>query len=390
MSNTADSKKRQNTMTPANIVTMIRICLVPVFLAAMLSNWPEWLGMPDVSNGTQGIVAAIIFIIISCTDWLDGYLARSRDEVTDFGKFMDPLADKILVAAALIALVELGALPTWVVVLILAREFIVSGLRMMAAAKGEVIAASYIGKFKTVFQMIAIVLFTIRDSQIVLDLGPIVQDNIVWFSDMIMGIALILTIVSMMDYLIKARDIIGLTRKPDHKCDDRKQNVEPADTSADTARKLSCQIIDAAAKRNITIASAESLTGGMAGELLTSVSGASAVYKGGITSYVNDIKNRLLNVDATILDTYGAVSEQCALEMACGARELLESDVAVSMTGIAGPESDESGQPVGTVWIGISSQYQTSARLFNFVGSRDEIRQNAVIEALSMLLAAIE
>ncbi len=101
--------------TPANVVTLVRICLVPVFVVALLSPWPQWFGLPQVADDSKSLIAAGIFILISCTDWLDGYLARSRGEVTDFGKFMDPLADKILVAAALLALVELGSLPSWVV-----------------------------------------------------------------------------------------------------------------------------------------------------------------------------------------------------------------------------------------------------------------------------------
>ena len=129
--------------TPANIVTLARICLVPVFVVVLISPWPQWLGLPQVADDAKSLIAAGIFILISCTDWLDGYLARSRGEVTDFGKFMDPLADKILVAAALLALIELGSLPSWVALVILAREFIVAGLPMVAASEGVRIAASW-------------------------------------------------------------------------------------------------------------------------------------------------------------------------------------------------------------------------------------------------------
>ena len=129
--------------TPANIVTLTRICLVPVFVVALLSPWPSWLGIDDlVTHDVKSVIAAVVFIVISCSDWIDGYLARKRNEVTDFGKFVDPLADKILVAAALLALVELQVLPSWPVLIILAREFIVSGVRMLAASKGIIIAAS--------------------------------------------------------------------------------------------------------------------------------------------------------------------------------------------------------------------------------------------------------
>lgn len=102
--------------------------------------------------------------MLSLTDSVDGYLARSRNEITNFGKFMDPLADKILVFAALVALIELHVLPSWVVLVILMREFIVAGVRMLAAAKGMVIAASWYGKAKTVTQLVAIILFILKES----------------------------------------------------------------------------------------------------------------------------------------------------------------------------------------------------------------------------------
>ncbi len=170
-------------MTPANIVTLARICLVPVFVVVLISPWPQWLGLPQVADDAKSLIAAGIFILISCTDWLDGYLARSRGEVTDFGKFMDPLADKILVAAALLALIELGSLPSWVALVILAREFIVSGVRMVAASEGVVIAASWYGKFKTVFQMAAIVLFCVKDSYMVGSLNAALSDWL-WLAEL--------------------------------------------------------------------------------------------------------------------------------------------------------------------------------------------------------------
>ena len=128
-----------------------------------------------------------------------------RNQVTDFGKFMDPLADKILVTAALLVLIELGALPSWVVLLIVAREFIVSGVRMVAASKGEVIAASWYGKFKTVFQMIAIVLFVVKESPVLHDASESVYLAVYALSWFVMLIALVLTVVSMVDYVSKAR-----------------------------------------------------------------------------------------------------------------------------------------------------------------------------------------
>ena len=200
-------------LTPANVVTMIRICLVPVFVVALISPWPDAMGLAFL-NPWKAWIAAIIFVVISCTDWLDGYLARSRGEVTDFGKFMDPLADKVLVVAALLVLIELGALPSWPVLIIVAREFIVSGVRMVAASKGEVIAASWYGKFKTVFQMIAIVLFVVKESPAITGmLSHGLNVALYILSWLVMAAALVLTIISMADYIWKARHLIGFKPK---------------------------------------------------------------------------------------------------------------------------------------------------------------------------------
>ncbi len=155
----------KNTLwTSANVVTVIRILFVPIFVAALLSPWPSWIDGSGALDYIKPWVALVIFVILSLTDSVDGYLARKNNQITNFGKFMDPLADKILVFAALICLVELHVLPTWVVLIILMREFIVSGVRMLAASKGMVIAASWYGKAKTVTQLVAIVLFILKES----------------------------------------------------------------------------------------------------------------------------------------------------------------------------------------------------------------------------------
>ena len=139
-------------MNLANKLTLIRIFLVPVFLLFIATK--------DIPYGS--FIATFIFILASLTDKLDGYVARSRNQITNFGKFMDPLADKLLVTAALISLVELHVVPAWAAVVIIAREFAVSGLRSIAAAQGRVIAASWWGKIKTVIQIIAIILLLLK------------------------------------------------------------------------------------------------------------------------------------------------------------------------------------------------------------------------------------
>ena len=162
-------------MNLPNKLTVLRVCLVPVFVLLMLT---DWLG------GAGKYVAAAVFILASITDWFDGYLARKNNLVTDFGKFMDPIADKLLVCSALICLVEKGALAAWIVIIIIGREFIISGFRLVASDKGTVIAASYWGKFKTVSQMLMVIL-------LILDLGG-VFDTI---AQVLVWVALALTVI---------------------------------------------------------------------------------------------------------------------------------------------------------------------------------------------------
>ena len=395
----SDVQKNNETIwTPSNVITITRILLVPVFVAALLCPWPEWLGLPDFGDQWKRIVAAAIFVLISGTDWLDGFLARKYDQVTDFGKFMDPLADKILVTAALIALVELDALPTWVVLIILAREFIVSGVRMMAATKGVVIAASWLGKMaatkgvviaaswlgksKTVSQMIAIVLFTIKDSHADIPISQAMADPLWLFSWIVMIVAIVLTIASLIDYLYKARVVIGLV-----KSDSEKERL--VKTISD-AEDCAVEVVSKLEERGWTLATAESLTGGLIGSCITSVPGSSVVYKGAVVSYVNEVKHGLLGVGEDVLDSDGAVSEKCALQMAEGARKALNTDIAISVTGIAGPGGEEPGKPVGTVWMGVSTEKSLKARMFTFEGSRQEVRVQTVSAAFDAILERIQ
>lgn len=394
--------------TPANVVTLVRICLVPLFVVALISPWPEWFGLPEDLDGAKSLIAAGIFIIISCTDWLDGYLARSRGEVTDFGKFMDPLADKILVAAALLALVELGALPSWVVLVILAREFIVSGVRMVAASEGVVIAASWYGKFKTVFQMIAIVLFTVKDSYMVGSVHAAFSDWMWLLSWGVMIVALVLTVVSMLDYIAKARHLIGFAPKRVRKKDfdnegptnsnketfsaelQQLKNDELEAIAPEALRKLAHDVLQASRRAGKSIGTAESLTGGLIAATLTEVPGSSEVVRGAIVSYVNEVKQELLGVDHETLTRTGAVSEETARAMAEGARRDLGADVVVAVTGIAGPGGAEEGKPVGTVWIGLADSLETTAHQYCFEGNRTQVRLQTVQAALELMGESLE
>ena len=152
--------------------------------------------MTDFCGEASKWIALGIFIVASLTDLLDGKIARKYNLVTTFGKFMDPLADKLLVSAAMIALIELKRIPAWVVIVIISREFIISGFRLIAAQKNVVIAAGYIGKFKTTFQMIMICLM----------IADIEEIRVA--THVVMYVALALTIISLMDYLIRNRKVM--------------------------------------------------------------------------------------------------------------------------------------------------------------------------------------
>lgn len=397
-------------MTPANVITVLRICLVPVFVVALLTPWPEWMQISDlVPDAFKSLIATILFIVISCTDWIDGYLARSRGEVTNFGKFMDPLADKILVLAALLALVELGVLPSWPVMIILAREFIVSGMRMVAASEGVVIAASWYGKSKTVLQIMAIVLFLVKDSALFSGFSSETHYILYVLAWVVMAAALIMTIVSMVDYLAKgwsilrfgapaadAQDLEGVVARncegsPDE--DVNRVNFGQLKASCELeaeCRKLAEELVIRAKDKGCVLASAESLTGGMIAQYITSVSGSSSVFNGAIVSYVNEIKHARLGVEQKVLDEQGAVSSLCAKEMASGAKSELAADIAVSVTGIAGPTGALPGKPVGCVYMGvIDTQDDIKVERFNFKGSREEIRLQTVKAALLALMEAV-
>lgn len=184
-------------MNLPNKLTIFRVILIVPFVVVLLGGDAGWFGsnllIPE-------LVALAVFIIASLTDMIDGKIARKYNLITNFGKFMDPLADKLLVSAALIALVAMERIPAWVVIIIISREFIISGFRLVAADNRVVIAASYWGKFKTTFQMGMVCMM-------IVDLSGFWP----WFgiaTDVVMWIALVLTVVSLVDYLIKNKAVM--------------------------------------------------------------------------------------------------------------------------------------------------------------------------------------
>ncbi|GGH81985.1 CDP-diacylglycerol--glycerol-3-phosphate 3-phosphatidyltransferase [Pullulanibacillus pueri] len=188
-------------MNIANKITVSRVILIPIFLIFFLIPWSFgnitiWHAVIPV----QDFIAAIIFIVASCTDWLDGYYARKLNLVTNFGKFLDPLADKLLVMSAFVPLVGFDVIPSWMVIVILAREFAVTGLRLVAVEGGEVIAASQMAKWKTATQMIALILLLFHNIPFGEEGFPL--------ADIFLWIAVVLTILSGGEYFYKNRDIL--------------------------------------------------------------------------------------------------------------------------------------------------------------------------------------
>ena len=168
-------------MNLPNKLTMFRVVLIPVFIVVLMSEL--------IAEPASRYIAVVIFCVASFTDYLDGHIARKYNLVTNFGKFMDPLADKLLVSAAMICMIELGMLPAWVVIIIISREFIITGFRLIAAEGGLVIAASWWGKIKTVTQMAMIILMLLGVNKVI---GTI-----------LVVLATIFTVVSGVDYIVK-------------------------------------------------------------------------------------------------------------------------------------------------------------------------------------------
>lgn len=164
--------------------------MVPFLVLFLLTGW---------GGEANRYISLAIFVIASVTDWFDGYLARKHHLVTNFGKFMDPLADKLLVCSAMICLIELERLPAWIVIIIIAREFIISGFRLIAAENGIVIAANYWGKFKTVSQMIMIILLLLHFGGIF----AVLEQIFIWLS-------LALTVISLMTYIWQNRSVLSM------------------------------------------------------------------------------------------------------------------------------------------------------------------------------------
>ena len=366
------ASKKSSMWTPANIVTCIRVVFVPV-----------WLLMAQVmgGRGMGGIVVFVAFCLLSLTDKLDGYLARSRNEVTTFGKFLDPIADKLVVIVALCFLLESGFPVSWALLVIVSREFLVSGLRMVVASKGTVIAAGNLGKWKTATTMVSIcgclLAMAVEGDAVVY--GPLIT---VSYALLVVGV--ILTIWSGVDYFVKSWGSLS--------DDELESAAEPASAapSWDDAVALASEVLESAREHGLHVGTAESCTGGLVEAALTAVPGSSDVVMGAVGSYACSVKQSILGVSGETLESVGAVSSECAEQMAEGALSALGCEASVSVTGIAGPGGAVPGKPVGLVWFGVSVNGRTRTDSQVFPGDRAEVRLRSVMHALGLLKEAVE
>ena len=372
--------------TPANIVTVIRILFIPVFVIALLMPWEQCLfGTDPMGLTVRAVVSLVVFGLICLTDTLDGYLARSRNEVTVFGKFIDPIADKILVVAALLCLVELGLLSSWVPIVIVAREMLVSGLRMLVASAGVVVSASILGKIKTATTMVAICLF-------ILMVSPVVA-ALTWFYVLawaLMLAAVFFTIASMVDYFAKAWPLLAATParvEGEEKVEKTSNDLAFAWGTVEGDHPLAREVLASLAEKGLSVCTAESCTGGLVCGALTSQPGSSSVVHGGAVTYTVDEKVRALGLDPNQVEHDGVVSEETARAMALGAKNRLGTDYALSTTGVAGPGGATPQAPLGCVCLGLACPDGTvTSQRCIFEGSRAQVRAQAVDKALEMLM----
>ncbi len=337
-------------------LTVSRLVGIPVLMAVLLVSFPG-----------HDQVAAALFIVFSLTDTLDGQLARRTGKVSDLGKFLDPLADKLFVLAVLIVLVQEGLVAAWVVLVIFSRELIITILRSVAAGQGRVIAAAPLGKTKTVTQMAAVTLLILQRPYPALD--P--------FAGVAVAVAVVFTLWSGLDYLWRFRHLIS-------PFDTSRVKVASGGAPETT---LATDLGSVLGGSGLTVSVAESCTGGMLGAAITDIPGSSAYFVGGVIAYSDEVKERELDVPATLLQTVGAVSREVAEAMAQGVRSRFATTLAAGVTGIAGPDSDGSAKPVGLTYIAVASAGRTSSSEFRFTGDRASNRRQATAEALRMLVA---
>jgi CDP-diacylglycerol--glycerol-3-phosphate 3-phosphatidyltransferase len=342
-------------MNIPNALSISRILAIPLLMALLLLRFPG-----------HDQAAAALFIAFSLTDTLDGQIARRRGTVSDFGKFADTIADKLFVLSVLLVLVQEELVAAWVVAVIFSRELIIMVLRWVGASQGRIIAAAPLGKTKTVTQMSAVTLLILQRPYP--PLAPLAYVAVI--------VALVFTVWSGFDYLWRFRYLIGPFDTS------RARVASGGAPEPDVAKDVG----DALRAGQLTLAVAESATGGMVGSLITDQPGSSKYFVGGVIAYSNEVKTAELGVSADVLRTVGAVSREVAEAMAEGARRRFDTDLAVSVTGIAGPDADGSRKPVGLTFIAVASARGTSSRELRFTGDRASVRRQSAVQALRMVI----
>ena len=349
-------------MNLPNALTLSRLAAIPVLMVLLIVRF----------QGHDQIAAAL-FVVFSLTDTLDGQIARRRGLVSDLGKFLDPLADKLFVLSVLIVLVQEGLVAAWVVVLIFSRELLITILRSVGASQGQVIAAAPMGKTKTMTQMAAVVLLILQRP----------YPSLVPFAELAVGVAIIFTIGSGIDYMWRFRYVLWPAGGANH----RPSPSGGAPGSESPVDPLARELGSLLTKSRLTVSVAESCTGGLLGSLITDHPGSSAYFLGGVIAYADEIKRAQLGVPADLLARHGAVSREVAIAMADGIRSKFATTIAAAITGIAGPDA-EGSKPVGLTYIAVANPRGTTCAEYRFKGDRWANRRQAADEALRLLIAA--
>jgi CDP-diacylglycerol--glycerol-3-phosphate 3-phosphatidyltransferase len=355
----------QEAMNLPNALSASRLLAIPVLMVLLVARF---------SN--HDLLAAAVFVAASLTDTLDGNLARRRGQVTELGKFLDTLADKLFILSVLIVLVQEQALAAWVVVVIFGRELLITVLRSLSASQGHVIEATPFGKTKLVLQVAAVLLLILQRPYPALDL----------LAQVAVGLAVAFTVASGLDYLWRFRAVFVRAEIAGTRSAQAGGGAPGAESPVDPlVRRLHERLVAA----GLSLAVAESCTGGQLAAAITDQPGSSAYFKGGVVAYANDVKEQLLDVPAKLITQHGAVSDEVAEAMARGVRARLGADLALSVTGIAGPESDGTDKPVGLTHIWLATAEGAVGQRFVFDGDRWANRRQAVAEALALLLARL-
>lgn len=358
---------KNRTWNLPNLLTLSRLAAIPVLMLLLASRFAG-----------HDQLAAALFLVASATDTLDGRIARHYGLVTELGKFLDPLADKLFVLSVMLVLVQQGRLPAWVVALIFARELVITILRSVSAAQGRVIAAAGLGKTKTVTQVGGVALVILATPY------PILT----WPAWVVIGLAVVFTLWSGLDYLWRFRHVF-LGADDALAAAHALRLAGGAPGSESPVDPLAQKVGEGLRAGGWTLATAESCTGGLVAKLITDQPGSSAYFKGGVISYDNQLKQSLLGVSPDLLRSFGAVSSEVAQAMAEGARRRLEADVAVSVTGIAGPEAGGTDKPVGLVFVWVATPEASEGRRFQLAGDRWSIRAQAAAAALETVLQTL-